>query len=299
MPERVEARPIDPQLIDKAHILVEALPYIRKFADKVFVIKYGGSAMAPELHEAFAKDVTLLRYIGIRPVIVHGGGPQIGQLLKRLGKESVFIDGMRVTDDETMEVVEMVLGGRINAEIVHYIGRAGGRGVGLTGKDCGFLRVRKLDGPNGEDLGRVGAPDWVDPDLLLSMSGNGFIPVVAPIGTDALGKTYNVNADSAAGCIAEALRAEKLILLTDVDGVLDGQGRLLGTLEPAAVREAIAAGVVKGGMIPKLDCCVRAVQNGVVSTHIIDGRVPHSLLLEIFTDGGVGTKIARGVSTVA
>jgi acetylglutamate kinase len=249
--------------------------------------------MDPELHEAFANDVTLLRYIGIRPVIVHGGGPQIGQMLKRIGKESVFIDGMRVTDDETMEIVEMVLGGRINAEIVHYIGRSGGRAVGLTGKDCGFMRVRKLLGPQGEDLGRVGAPEDVDPELLHTMARNGFIPVVAPIGTDARGVTFNINADVAAGAIAEALRAEKLILLTDVEGVLDGQGRLLASLSPGAAREAIASGVVKGGMIPKLECCIQAVEHGVNSTHIIDGRIPHALLLEIFTDGGVGTKLAE------
>jgi acetylglutamate kinase len=281
------------KLIDKATTLVEALPYIRAFADKVVVIKYGGAAMDPELHASFAADVTLLRFIGIRPVIVHGGGPQIGQMLKRVGKESVFIDGMRVTDDETMEIVEMVLGGRINAEIVHYIGREGGRAVGLTGKDCGFMRVRRLAGPQGEDLGRVGTPEHVDPAILLTMANNGFIPVVAPIGTDSAGRTFNVNADVAAGAIAEALHAEKLILLTDVAGVLDGTGKLVPSLSPAAAREAISSGIVKGGMIPKLETCIHAVQHGVTSTHVIDGRIPHSLLLEIFTDGGVGTKLSR------
>jgi acetylglutamate kinase len=280
------------KLLDKARTLVEALPYIRAFADKVVVIKYGGAAMDPDLHVSFANDVTLLRFIGIRPVIVHGGGPQIGQMLKRIGKESIFIDGMRVTDDETMEIVEMVLGGRVNAEIVHYIGRSGGRAVGLTGKDCGFLRVRRMRGPQGEDLGRVGTPEHVEPDLLLTMTRNGLIPVVAPIGTDTAGRTHNINADVAAGCIAEALRAEKLILLTDVDGVLDHRGKLLASLTPDSAREAISSGIVKGGMIPKLDCCIHAVQHGVTSTHIIDGRIPHSLLLEIFTDGGVGTKLA-------
>ncbi len=280
------------ELIDKARTLVEALPYIRAFSDKIVVIKYGGAAMDPELHEAFANDVTLLRYIGIRPVIVHGGGPQIGQMLKRIGKESVFIDGMRVTDDETMEIVEMVLGGRINAEIVHHIGRAGGRAVGLTGKDCGFMRVRRLVGPHGEDLGRVGSPDLVDPELLLTMTRSGFIPVVAPIGTDTAGRTFNINADVAAGAIAEALSAEKLILLTDVDGVLDENRKLIASLTPDAARQAIATGMVKGGMIPKLECCIGAVERGVHSTHIIDGRIAHALLLEIFTDGGVGTKLA-------
>jgi acetylglutamate kinase len=191
-----------------------------------------------------------------------------------------------------MEIVEMVLGGRINAEIVHYIGRSGGRGVGLTGKDCGFMRVRKLLGPNGEDLGRVGTPDQVEPELLLTMTRNGFIPVVAPIGTDAAGRTFNINADVAAGAIAEALCAEKLILLTDVVGVLDGSGKLIPGLTPQAARAAIASGIVKGGMIPKLECCIGAVERGVHSTHIIDGRIAHALLLEIFTDGGVGTKLS-------
>jgi acetylglutamate kinase len=286
------------KLLDKARTLVEALPYIRAFAEKIVVVKYGGSAMDPELHQAFADDVTLLRFIGIRPVIVHGGGPQIGQMLKRIGKESVFIDGMRVTDDETMEIVEMVLGGRINAEIVHYIGQAGGRAVGLTGKDCGFMRVRRMVGPQGEDLGRVGIPQDVDPELLLTMTRNGFIPVVAPIGTDGSGRTFNVNADVAAGSIAEALRAEKLILLTDVDGVLDGEGKLMAHLTPVAAREAIAGGIVKGGMIPKVECCVQAVEQGVHSTHIIDGRIPHALLLEIFTDGGVGTQLSAQAESV-
>jgi acetylglutamate kinase len=258
------------------------------------VIKFGGAAMVDDpLTASFATDVTLLRYVGLRPVIVHGGGPQIGRMLERLGKRSEFVDGMRVTDDETMEVVEMVLGGSVNADIVSLIGRAGGRAVGLTGKDCGLLRVERLRGRGGRDLGRVGRPDRVDPAVLWTMTQNGLIPVVAPIGIGPDGDTYNVNADDAAGAIAGALPAEKLILLTDVEGVLDAHGKLWPTLDVARVRELIASGVVKGGMIPKLECCVRALEQGVVSAHVIDGRVPHALLLEIFTDHGVGTKLAR------
>ncbi len=280
-------------MIQKARTLVEALPYIRAFHDKLIVIKYGGAAMAdPELKPSFATDVTLLRFIGMRPVIVHGGGPQIGQMLERVGKESEFVGGMRVTDDETMEIVEMVLGGSVNAEIVELVGRSGGRAVGLTGKDGAFMRVRKLLGPDGVDLGRVGVPEYVDPDLILRMTQSGFIPVVAPIGTDAEGQTYNVNADVAAGRISEALHAEKLILLTDVEGVLDADGALISRLDPASAKAAIADGTISGGMIPKVECCVSAREHGVTSTHIIDGRIPHALLLEIFTDGGVGTQIA-------
>ena len=280
-------------MIQKARTLVEALPYIRAFHDKLIVIKYGGAAMAdPELKPSFATDVTLLRFIGMRPVIVHGGGPQIGQMLERVGKESEFVGGMRVTDDETMEIVEMVLGGSVNAEIVDLVGRSGGRAVGLTGKDGAFMRVRKLLGPDGVDLGRVGVPEYVDPDLILRMTQSGFIPVVAPIGTDAEGQTYNVNADVAAGRISEALHAEKLILLTDVEGVLDADGVLISRLDPASAKAAIADGTIAGGMIPKVECCVSAREHGVTSTHIIDGRIPHALLLEIFTDGGVGTQIA-------
>jgi acetylglutamate kinase len=283
------------RLIEKAGILVEALPYIRAFYDKTIVIKYGGAAMLDEqLKASFATDVTLLRYIGLRPVIVHGGGPQIGQMLKRIGKTSDFVNGMRVTDDETMEVVEMVLGGRVNGEIVELIGRAGGRAVGLTGKDCGLMRVRKLPPVDGRDLGRVGEPESIDPDVIATMTRDGMIPVLAPIGADAAGLTFNVNADLAAGHVARALRAEKLMLLTDVEGVLDADGKLISSLTPASARREIESGAIQGGMIPKVDCCVGAVENGVGSTHIVDGRIPHALLLEIFTDGGVGTKLARG-----
>jgi acetylglutamate kinase len=283
------------ELIRKANTLVEALPYIRAFFDKTVVIKYGGAAMENDaLKASFATDVTLLRFIGLRPVIVHGGGPQIGQLLARLGKKSEFVDGVRVTDQETMEVVEMVLGGQINAEIVSLIGAAGGQAIGLTGKDAGgFLRVKRLFGPAGRDLGLVGTPERVDVSLIKTLTKDGFIPVVAPVGVDAQGVTYNVNADTAAGAIAEALAAEKLILLTDVEGVLDDARQLIHQMTEAEVRRSIADGTVKGGMIPKLECAVRAMERGVTAAHIIDGRVPHALLLEIFTDGGVGTKLVR------
>jgi acetylglutamate kinase len=282
------------ELIRKANILVEALPYIRAFAEKTIVIKYGGAAMENDaLKASFARDVTLLRYIGVRPVIVHGGGPQIGQMLARLGKTTEFVDGVRVTDDETMDVVEMVLGGQINAEIVAMIGQAGGQAIGLTGKDAGgFLRVTKLQGPGGRDLGRVGDPSHVDVSLIRTLTKDGFIPVVALVGSTP-GATYNVNADTAAGAIAEALGAEKLILLTDVTGVLDSRQALIQQMDAAGVRRSIADGTVKGGMIPKLECAVQALERGVTAAHIIDGRVPHALLLEIFTDGGVGTKLVR------
>jgi len=283
------------ELIRKANTLVEALPYIRAFFEKTVVIKYGGAAMENDaLKASFAKDVTLLRFIGLRPVIVHGGGPQIDQLLTRLGKQSEFVDGVRVTDEETMDVVEMVLGGQINGEIVSLIGEAGGQAIGLTGKDAGgFLRVKKLFGPGGRDLGRVGTPERVDVSLIRTLTKDGFIPVVAPVGVDADGNTHNVNADTAAGALAEALAAEKLILLTDVEGVLDDAKQLIHQMTEAEVKRAIAAGIVKGGMIPKLECAVHAMERGVTAAHIIDGRVPHALLLEIFTDGGVGTKLVR------
>ncbi len=283
------------ELIRKANTLVEALPYMRAFFEKTVVIKYGGAAMENDaLKASFAKDVTLLRFIGLRPVIVHGGGPQIGHLLARLGKKSEFVDGVRVTDEETMEVVEMVLGGVINAEIVSLVGAAGGQAIGLTGKDAGgFLRVKRFYGPGGRDLGLVGTPEHVDVTLLRTLTQDGFIPVVAPVGVDADGNTYNVNADTAAGAIAQALAAEKLILLTDVEGVLDDAKQLIHQMTEREVKSAITSGIVKGGMIPKLECAVNAMERGVTAAHIIDGRVPHALLLEIFTDGGVGTKLVR------
>jgi len=282
------------ELINKARVLVEALPYMRAFFEKTIVIKYGGAAMVDaELKASFAQDVTLLRYIGLRPVIVHGGGPQIGEMLKRLGKDSTFVGGMRVTDDETMEVVEMVLGGRVNAEIVSLIGRAGGKAVGLTGKDCSLIRARRLSGARGEDLGLVGTPEHVDPGIVAAMTQDGYIPVIAPVGIDENDQTVNINADLAAGTLAEALDAEKLILLTDVEGVLDAQGQLIHQLTETEVQKHLGEGTIQGGMIPKVECCLRALRGGVARAHIIDGRVLHAILLEVFTDGGVGTLITR------
>jgi len=276
-------------IIDKAAILIEALPYIRRFANKLIVIKYGGHAMTEEsLRESFSVDVVLLKYIGLRPVVVHGGGPQIGNMLSRVGKESHFVDGLRVTDDETMEIVEMVLGGKVNQDIVSLIQHGGGRAVGLTGKDGGMLRVkRKL--VNGKDVGRVGQIVGVDPSAIASATDAGFIPVVAPLGIDDNGLTYNVNADDAAGAIAGALNAEKLMMLTDVTGVVDAKGELIPKLTPDEARARIEEGVIKGGMIPKVECCLEALNHGVERTHIVDGRTLHAVLLEMFTDVGVGT----------
>jgi acetylglutamate kinase len=277
---------------DKAAVLVEALPYIRRFFDKTIVIKYGGSAMnEPELRASFAVDVVLLKYIGLRPVIVHGGGPQIGATLTRLGRQSTFVDGRRVTDDETMEVVEMVLGGKLNREIVALVQQAGGRAMGLTGSDGDMLRVEKLAGE--PDLGRVGRVVAVNPAAITAATDAGFVPVIAPIGVDARGVTHNVNADEAAGALAAALHAEKLILLTDVEGVKDAGGKLIRQLGVEEARKHIAEGTIRGGMIPKVECCVSALEGGVASTHVIDGRMRHAILLEIFTDGGVGTLIRR------
>ena len=281
------------RLIDKAEVLIEALPYIRRFYDKTIVIKYGGSAMSDaDLRASFAVDTVLLKFIGLRPVIVHGGGPQIGLTLKRLGKESTFVDGLRVTDDETMEVVEMVLGGKVNREIVALIQRGGGRAMGLTGSDGDMIRVtQRLE--DDRDLGRVGRIVEVDPAPIVAVIEAGFVPVIAPIGIDAERVTHNVNADEAAGAIAGALAAEKLILLTDVEGVRDAQGGLIPQLSVEEARKHIAEGTIREGMIPKIESCIAALREGVSSTHIIDGRVLHALLLEIFTDGGVGTLLTR------
>ena len=280
-------------LIDKAEILVEALPYIRRFYDKTIVVKYGGSAMSDDsLRASFAVDVVLLKYIGLRPVIVHGGGPQIGRTLERLGKQSTFIDGLRVTDDETMEVVEMVLGGVVNREIVDLVQRGGGRAIGLTGSDGGMIRVtRRL--VEDRDLGRVGEVVAVDPAPIVAVADAGFIPVIAPIGVDADGVTHNVNGDEVAGALARALNAEKLILLTDIEGVLDAGGELISQIGATEARKHIAEGTIQGGMIPKVECCIEAVEEGVSTTHIIDGRILHAILLEVFTDGGVGTLLTR------
>jgi acetylglutamate kinase len=281
------------QLIDKAEVLVEALPYMRRFYDKTIVIKYGGGAMSDEeLRASFAVDVVLLKYIGLRPVLVHGGGPQIGATLERLGKRSTFVNGRRVTDDETMEVVEMVLGGKVNREIVALIQQGGGRAVGLTGSDGDMIRVtQRLE--DDRDLGRVGRVVEVCPAPIIAVADAGFVPVIAPIGVDDAGVTHNVNADEAAGAIAGALAAEKLMLLTDVEGVHDARGKLIPRLSVEEARKQMAEGTIREGMIPKVECCLEALEQGVRSTHVIDGRVLHAVLLEIFTDGGVGTLLAR------
>jgi acetylglutamate kinase len=280
-------------LIEKAKVLIEALPYMQRFYGKTIVIKYGGAAQKREdLRASFAVDVVLLKHIGVRPVIVHGGGPQIGATLERLGKQSTFVDGLRVTDDETMDVVEMVLGGKVNHEIVELVQRGGGRAIGLTGSDGGMIRVRRRT-KDGRDIGRVGEVVGVDPVAITAVADAGFVPVIAPIGVGDDGRTYNVNADEAAGAIAQALQAEKLILLTDVPGVLDAEGALIPELSRDRAQDLIRAGVIKGGMIPKLDCCLAAVQGGVARAHVIDGRVVHAVLLEIFTDRGVGTLVTR------
>ena len=277
-------------LVDKAAVLVEALPYMRRFVGATVVIKYGGHAMQDaDLRKSFAVDVVLLKHIGVRPVIVHGGGPQIAAALERLGLESKFVNGLRVTDDETMEVVEMVLGGKLNREIVELIQQAGGRGVGLTGSDGAMLRVRAKR-IEGADVGRVGQIVEVDTSVISELDEGGFVPVVAPIGSDADGLTYNVNADEAAGALAVALEAEKLILLTDVEGIRDASGSVLSQLSVEEARKHVEEGTIRDGMIPKVGCCIDALAGGVSRTHVVDGRVLHAVLLEIFTDdAGVGT----------
>jgi acetylglutamate kinase len=285
---------------EKARVLSEALPYIQRFFDKTIVIKYGGNAMTDEaLKQGFARDVVLLKLVGMNPVIVHGGGPQIGEMLKRVGKQSEFIQGMRVTDRETMDIVEMVLGGLVNKEIVNLINQNGGKAVGLTGKDGGMIRAKKLklkdaDNP-GEwlDIGLVGEVVGIDPELVTLLDSRDFIPVIAPVGIGDEGEAYNINADLVAGKLAETLKAEKLILLTNTTGVLDKQGGLLTGLTAAIVDGLIADGTISGGMLPKVDCALQAVKNGVKAAHIIDGRVEHALLLEILTKEGVGTLIKR------
>jgi acetylglutamate kinase len=280
-------------LIDKAEVLVEAMPYIRRFANSTIVLKYGGSAMSdPALRASFARDVVLLKFIGLRPVIVHGGGPQIGRILEKLGVQSTFVDGLRVTDDQTMDVVEMVLGGTVNREIVALIQQAGGRAIGLTGNDGDMIRVTRRTSPD-RDLGRVGQVRGVDPAPISAVADAGYVPVIAPIGVDDDGVTHNVNGDEAAGAVAQALHAEKLILLTDVEGVLDSQGALIPQLSILEARKHIAEGTIRGGMIPKIECCISALEAGVGRTHIVDGRILHAILLEIFTDTGVGTLLGR------
>ncbi len=305
-PARANAPGIDPALLAKTEVLSEALPYMRKHAGKTFVIKYGGHAMGDEaLAESFASDAVLLKQVGINPIIVHGGGPQIGRMLERLRIKSSFIDGLRVTDHASVEIVEMVLSGSINKQIVSAINRAGGRAIGLSGKDGGLIEARKLrrtrKDPDSNienilDLGFVGEPVRVDPRLLDVFEGSDLIPVIAPIGAGADGETYNINADTVAGAVAAAVAASRLYLLTDVAGVLDRDGALIADLDVAAVRAAIADGTIQGGMIPKCETCVAAVENGVEAAVIVDGRVPHALLVEIFTEHGVGTLIAAAAS---
>jgi len=282
----------------RAKILAEALPYIRRFYGKTIVIKYGGNAMTDErLKGSFARDVVLLKLVGMNPVVVHGGGPQIDELLKRVGKKGEFVQGMRVTDAETMDVVEMVLGGLVNKEIVTLINQHGGRAIGLTGKDGSFIRARKmvLKTQDNEselvDLGQVGEVASIDPEIISVLETREFIPVVAPIGVGADGRSYNINADLVAGKLAEILKAEKLILLTNMPGVLDKQGRLLTGLNPKKVDALFADGTIHGGMLPKISSALDAARGGVHSVHIIDGRVEHALLLEVLTDEGVGTLI--------
>ena len=286
----------------KAEVLVEALPYIQRFWDKNIVIKYGGNAMTETaLQEDFAEDITLLKLIGMNPVVVHGGGPQINRTLEKIGKQGQFIQGMRVTDDETLDVVEMVLGGLVNQEIVTLINKAGGKAVGLTGKDGNFIHARKMTIPSKEDkrkkidIGLVGEVVKIDTGIIDLLDTEDFIPVIAPLGVDENGTAYNINADIVAGKIAIALQAEKLILLTNTAGVLDKKGNILTGLNASKVAELIADGTISGGMLPKVDCALDAVKNGVKTAHIIDGRVPHALLLEVLTSEGVGTLI-RGAS---
>ncbi|MCK5914071.1 MAG: acetylglutamate kinase [Desulfuromusa sp.] len=291
------------ELIKKANILMETLPWIKRFSGKTIVIKYGGNAMVEEhLKESFARDVIMMKYIGLNPVVVHGGGPQIGKVLEAMKIESHFIQGMRVTDSATMDVVEMVLGGKVNKEIVTNINRHGGKAVGITGKDGGLIQARKMEmttvnpdtlTPEIIDIGMVGEVESVDPTIIRSLKENDFIPVIAPIGGGLNGETYNINADLVAGRIAGALKAEKLILLTDIEGVKDKQGKLISTIDVQRVPDLINNETISGGMIPKVNCCVDAIEEGITRAHIVDGRMEHACLLEMFTDKGIGTVVAR------
>lgn len=289
------------KLIDKASILMEALPYIRRFYQKTIVIKYGGHAMIDrELKKDFAMDITLMNYIGLNPVVVHGGGPQIEEVLKKMGKSSKFIEGLRVTDEESMEVVEMVLVGKVNKEIVSLINQQGGKAVGLSGKDGNLITAKKLrlssssskNSPRKlKDIGQVGEVASINPLVIETLDRSKFIPVIAPVGLGENGETYNINADTVAGKIASALKAEKLILLTDTEGVLDNKRALISSMNERKAKTLIKKGQISGGMIPKVNCCLQALKEGVAKTHIIDGRIRHAILLEIFTDVGVGTQI--------
>ena len=286
-----------------AHVLTEALPYIQRFTGKTIVVKFGGNAMVdPELHDSFARDIVLMKLVGMNPVVVHGGGPQIGSLLEKLNISTEFVDGMRVTDSQTMDVVEMVLGGSVNKEIVASINRNGGKAVGVTGKDGQLIRARKLKvnryspelkAPEIIDIGHVGEVDKIDTEVLDLVIGSNFIPVIAPIGVGDNGDTFNINADLVAGKIAQVMQAEKLMLLTNVAGLLDKNSEILTGLSTQQVDELIADGTISGGMLPKIGCALDAVKSGVTSAHIVDGRVPHAVLLEIFTDEGIGTLITN------
>ena len=297
------SKPVIRRYLQTAKTLSEALPYLRRFAGETFVIKYGGHTMGDaELGEHFARDVVLMKQIGINPIVVHGGGPQIGDMLRRLGIESDFIDGLRVTDRHTIEVVEMVLSGTINKHIVTTINAAGGTAVGISGKDGGLIEARKLERTRRDpdsniekvlDLGFVGEPVRIRPELLLSFAGINVVPVIAPIGIGAGGETYNINADSVAGAVAGAVRAKKLLMLTDVTGVLDKAGEVVSSLSAEAAQALIDDGTVSGGMIPKIETCIAAVREGTDAAHILDGRIAHVLLLEVFTEQGVGTMIRR------
>ena len=292
------------KLIEKADVLLELLPYIRRFYGKFVVIKYGGHAMVDErLKEMFAMDLIMMKYIGINPVVVHGGGPQIGSTLKKLGKDSEFIQGMRVTDQETMDIVEMVLVGKVNKEIVGLINHNGGRAVGLSGKDGNLIQAEKYllseerekdTPPEIIDLGMVGRVKEIEANLIKSLVNDGFIPVIAPTGVGEKGETFNINADLVAGEVAAAIGSEKLILLTDVEGVIDEKGNLINSLSDGDAETLIEEGTIKGGMYPKVKCCLKALRAGVGKTHIIDGRLNHSILLEIFTDRGIGTEVVKG-----
>ncbi|MEW6136767.1 MAG: acetylglutamate kinase [Thermodesulfobacteriota bacterium] len=282
----------------RAKILVEALPYIRKFRGKRIVIKYGGSAMTDAtLKNDFAEDVALLSFVGVKPIIVHGGGPQIGELLKKIGKETRFVRGLRVTDEETMDVVEMVLVAKVNKDVVSLINFNGGKAVGLSGRDGRLIRARKARPAKladiDEDLGLVGEVEKIEPELISSLEERGFIPVIAPVGAGPGEKPYNINADTAAGALSAALGAERFILLTDVPGVLDSEGNLISSLSEDRAAELIRSEVASGGMVPKIRCCLQALERGVPKAHIIDGRVSHSLLLELLTEQGIGTEIVR------
>ncbi len=288
----------------KANILAEALPYIRRFHDKTIVIKYGGNAMVDEsLKQGFARDVVLLKLVGLNPVIVHGGGPQIAEMLRRVGKQSEFVQGMRVTDPETMSIVEMVLGGLVNKEIVNLINQHGGSAVGLTGKDGHFIKARQLKIQNPDkreewlDIGQVGEVISIDPQLVALLDTRDFIPVIAPIGVGENGEAYNINADIVAGKLAQTLQAEKLILLTNTTGVLDNKQQLLNHLSASEVDALIHDGTIHGGMLPKINCALEAIKHKVRTAHIIDGRVEHALLLEVLTDEGVGTLISAEAMT--